>query len=105
MLFTTHENPKQESQRRKILLSCPLALDHWTGEAQLTPDISIFAPDLVPGKRNRAERDMKQLFHNLLRAAAGASDLEKGRQMEAIVKATEGVIGLFFGLDSLARDE
>jgi hypothetical protein len=103
MLFTY--DPKKKQDSKKILLSCPLDLNHWTGEAHLKPDISIFAPDLVQGKRNKAERDMKQLFHNLLRA--GASDSENGgsRQMEAIVKATEGVIDVFFGFDSLARGD
>lgn len=103
MLFATSTSTHSQ---RKILVSCPLALDHWTGEAQIKPDISIFAADLVLGKRNKAERDMKQLFHNLLRAAS-AKETENGRQMEveAIVKATEGVVGVFFGFDSLARNE
>lgn len=106
MLFTYSPTKKQDSP--KILLSCPLDLDHWTGEARLKPEISIFAPDLVQAKRNKAERDMKQLFHNLLRTGT-SSDFENdggsGWQMEAIVRATEGVIGVFFGFDSLARDE
>ncbi|CRG92761.1 Structural maintenance of chromosomes protein 1A [Talaromyces islandicus] len=102
-----NNNNKRKQDSPKILLSCPLDLDHWTGEARLKPEISIFAPDLVQSKRNKAERDMKQLFHNLLRTGA-SSDSENdgsgsGRQMEAIVKATEAVIGIFFGLDSLSR--
>lgn len=112
MLFTYGGGSKKKHESAQILLSCPLDLDHWTGEARLKPDISIFAPDLVQSsKRNKVERDMKQLFHNLLRAAAGGggtSDLgnEGNRQIEGIVKATEGVIGIFFGFDdSLSKGE
>ncbi|KAH8690950.1 hypothetical protein BGW36DRAFT_432722 [Talaromyces proteolyticus] len=98
MIFSHGPKGKHDS---KLLLSCPLRLDHWTGEAQLKPTISISAPDLAEVKWNKAERDIKLLFHNLLNTGTSSDRLENGdSQIESIVRATEGVVSVFFGLEA-----
>ncbi|KKA22044.1 hypothetical protein T310_3934 [Rasamsonia emersonii CBS 393.64] len=93
---------KRES---KLLLSCPLILDEWTGEPQLKPEISISIPDLADTKRLKVERDVKKLFRNLLkegrRRKGDDTSNGDGPEAEAIVKATEGVMGVLFGIDVL----
>jgi hypothetical protein len=93
---------KRES---KLLLSCPLTLDEWTSEPQLKPEISISIPDLADTKRTRVERDMKKLFRNLLkegrRRAADTGHAVGDGDADAILKATEGVMGVLFGIDVL----
>lgn len=100
---------KRES---KLLLSCPLTLDEWTGEPQLKPEISISIPDLADTKRLKVERDVKRLFRNLLKEGrrsrrkgddhdASNNNNGDGSEAEAIVKATEGVMGVLFGIDVL----
>jgi hypothetical protein len=92
-----------KSRESKLLLSCPLVLDEWTSEAELNPEISISIPDLAGTKRFKVERDIKRLFNSLLRDGKGREgQADNGdRDAEAIVKAAEGVMGVFFGLDVL----
>jgi hypothetical protein len=111
MIFNGPKNSKRAlSSKKLLLLSCPLVLDEWTGEAQLIPEISISAPDLAAAaKRVKLERDMKRLFGQLLRdnnRAGGAGVVERNGfhghgDAEAIVRATEGVIGVFYQLDNI----
>jgi hypothetical protein len=110
MIFNGPKNSKGPlSSKKLLLLSCPLVLDEWTGEAQLIPEISISAPDLAEAaKRVKLERDIKRLFGQLLRdnnRAGGAGVVERNGNghgdAEAIVRATEAVIGVFFQLDNI----
>lgn len=91
---------KRES---KLLLSCPLILDEWTSEPQLKPEITISIPDLADTKRLKVERDIKRLFRHLLKEGRrNGKDTGHGeRDAATIVKATEGVMGVLFGIDLL----
>ncbi|KAL1963273.1 hypothetical protein VTN77DRAFT_8496 [Rasamsonia byssochlamydoides] len=102
MIFSSGANKKRES---KLLLSCPLTLDEWTSEPQLKPEISIsIPPDLVDTmKRLKVERDVKRLFRTLLKEGRrrGGDTGYGDTDGDAIVKATEGVMGVLFGIDVL----
>ncbi|KAN0086526.1 hypothetical protein V8E54_000214 [Elaphomyces granulatus] len=84
----------------KLLLSCTLTLDAWTGEPQLKPEISVTVPGASESAGAKVEREAKRLFCGFLKDGRGnrkglfAGDMIDG---DAIVRATEGVLGILFG--------
>ena len=84
----------------KLLLSCTLTLEGWTGEPQLKPDISVTIPGASESAGVKVEREAKRLFRGFLKDGRGnrkglfAGDMVDG---DAIVRATEGVMGILFG--------
>lgn len=98
-----------------VLISCSLNLDEWTSEPRLLPEVSIStvpAQNRQPSSK-KMEQETKKLFYTLLRgdkeetgsvAAAAAAD---GRandadvDIDAVVRAVDGVLGVLFGLEQL----
>ena len=84
----------------KLLLSCTLTLEVWTGEPQLKPEISVTIPGASESAGVKVEREAKRLFRGFLKDGRGsrkglfAGDMVDG---DAIVRATEGVMGILFG--------
>lgn len=86
----------------KVLLSCLISLDEWTGEPQLRPEISISSPspDKVSGRK--IEQETKKLFRALLndKGAPGTDGAVGDSNPDAIARAIGGVLGVLFGADS-----
>ncbi|KAJ9259765.1 hypothetical protein DTO212C5_8568 [Paecilomyces variotii] len=82
----------------RILISCTLTLDEWTGEPQLHPEISLSTPILESGSA-KVERDAKRLFRSLLGAATKQNDLGASVNGDSILRAAEGVMSLLFPND------
>lgn len=86
-----------------VLISCSLTLDEWTSEPRLLPEVSISA---VPQNRQtsskKMEQETKKLFYTLLRGDkedSASSDLASDVDVDAVVRAVDGVLGVLFGLD------
>ncbi|KAJ5142974.1 uncharacterized protein N7515_001761 [Penicillium bovifimosum] len=79
----------------KVLLSNSLVLDEWTGEPRLRAEISVS----VPGMSRKIEMETKKLFYALLGedGELARRDVEGGVRVDAVVRATEGVLGALFG--------
>lgn len=100
MLFELNGRDKDKAKGKaaaKVLLSCTLALDEWTSEPHLTPEISVWA---APPNR-RVEDESKRLFQALLGENAGQLGSGDGNDHgHAILRATEGVLRSLFRGDS-----
>ena len=90
MLFTSAPSTKE---KKRILLSCQIALDQWTGEAHLQPEINV---DGIP-----IEKEVKKLFRELLddrkfiNPKVDKDEGNKGRP-DAVMRAMCGALTLFF---------
>ncbi|OJJ46360.1 hypothetical protein ASPZODRAFT_16131 [Penicilliopsis zonata CBS 506.65] len=78
---------------RKMLLTCSLILDEWTGEPQLASEISVHGPAST-GKR-KIEQEAKKLFRALLSEGERVNN-----EMDTIVRATGAVLNLLFSVGS-----
>ena len=98
MIFAPKENPLQ------VLLSCSLIIDEWASEPQLLPEISIStSPKNRGGSSRKVEQEAKKLFYALLKGnqSDGVGDFDA----DAVVRATEGVLGVLFGLDTVDQQQ
>ena len=90
MLFTSAAQEKSP----KILLSCQITLDQWTGEPRLQPEISI---DNIP--EPKIEHETKKLFWGLLdekKVRSKTEAKEAKRKPDVVVRAMRGVLGVLF---------
>ena len=101
MIFAPKENPLQ------VLLSCSLSIDEWTSEPQLLPEISIStSPKRRGGSSKKVEQEAKKLFYSLLKEGKnGPEDSVGDVDTDAVVRATEGVLGVLFGLDVVDQQQ
>ncbi|KAJ0422557.1 hypothetical protein BJY00DRAFT_69995 [Aspergillus carlsbadensis] len=92
-----------ESAEKSLLLSCELTIDEWTGEPELAPSICISTTGLDNEPSEKIAQDSKKLFQTVVSekttkgsqsGAAGGSDLQ------AILRATDCVLGVLFGMNS-----
>ena len=116
MLFTSpneKENEKATTSLKKIqiLLSCQIALDQWTGEARLQPEINVNVSTagriIDDGTTERkVERETKKLFGELLNNEKMSTSKLEGQaaatttgkvQPDAVIRAVSGVLGVVFG--------
>lgn len=97
MSFRSPSDPTMQA-----LLSCAVALDPWTGEPQLVPELSVCGASASAGA---VEREAKKLFRALLRdslaapgsAASVAAGSSVAASAAAVARAAEGVFGILFG--------
>lgn len=86
-----------------VLISCSLTLDEWTSEPRLLPEVSISAvPQNRQSSSKKMEQETKNLFYTLLKGdkeEAGSGDLTSDVDVDAVVRAVDGVLGVLFGLD------
>ncbi|KAJ5108804.1 hypothetical protein N7456_005479 [Penicillium angulare] len=82
----------------RVLLANALAIDDWTGEPQLRPELSVSTSGSGSAMSKKIDQETKKLFHALLREdnAMSAQSIIGGVQFDAIVRATEGAIGALF---------
>lgn len=101
MTFASKESPLQ------VLLSCNLRIDEWTSEPQLLPEISISTSAKGRGGSSRkVEQEAKKLFYALLKGEqSGPADSVGGVDADTVVRATEGVLGVLFGLDTVDQQQ
>lgn len=101
MTFAPKENLLQ------VLLSCSLTIDEWTSEPQLLPEISIStSPKGRGGSSRKVEQEAKKLFYALLKGEhGGPADNVGNVDANAVVRATEGVLGVLFGLDMVDQQQ
>lgn len=95
MLFSGRTNES------RLLISCSLTLDEWTGEPQLFPEISLSTQTAESGSA-KVERDAKKLFRSLLKGSGAATkqnDLGASINGDSILRAAEGVMSLLFPSD------
>lgn len=94
----------------KLHLSCALTMNEWTSEPELMPEISIQVSSMVRDSKKKIEEEARKVFHGLLRENRPPS--ENGSQgrgigildVYAIVRATEGVLGVLFAEAALNGD-
>jgi hypothetical protein len=86
----------------RVLLSYNLTIDDWTGEPQIRPEISVSDSGANGSSSKKINQEAKKLFHALLHEKSGsrASSVEGGVHIDAILRATEGVLGALFGTSS-----
>ncbi|KAL1865990.1 hypothetical protein Plec18167_009240 [Paecilomyces lecythidis] len=95
MLFSGRTNES------RLLISCSLTLDEWTGEPQLHPEISL-STQIAESGSAKVERDAKKLFRSLLKGSGAATkqnDLGASINGDSILRAAEGVMSLLFPSD------
>lgn len=87
----------------KLILSCVLTLDEWTGEPKLNPEISVASSGVHGSGGAKVEREAKKLFRGLLmhRTKEGDEDV-RDVDADVIVQAIEGVMGVLFGIDIIS---
>ena len=88
-----------------VLISCSLTLDEWTSEPRLLPEVSISAvPQNRQSSSKKMEQETKKLFYTLLQgdkeeAGSGSGDFTSDVDVDGVVRAVDGVLGVLFGLD------
>ncbi|KAJ6084409.1 hypothetical protein N7486_011209 [Penicillium sp. IBT 16267x] len=85
----------------RVLLSNTLTIDDWTGEPQLRPELGVSATSSSGGPGKKIDQEAKKLFHALLRddSLTSAQGIVEGAHFDAVIRATEGVLGVLFGRD------
>lgn len=89
----------------RILLSNVLSIDDWTGEPQLRPELSVSVSNASGEVSRKIDLEAKKLFHGLLSengAGAGAGTVQGlagVMRADAILRATNGALGVFLGHD------
>lgn len=87
----------------KLHLSCTLTMNEWTSEPELAPEISIQVSSMARDSKKKIEEEARKVFHGLL--SENKPQSENGSQgsrgigildVYAIVRATEGVLGVLF---------
>ena len=100
MIFAPKDSPLQ------VLLSCNLTIDEWTSEPQLLPEISISTSPKGRGSSRKVEQEAKKLFYAFLKGEKGGpADSVGDVDADAVVRATEGVLGVLFGLDTVDQQQ
>ncbi|KAL3441910.1 hypothetical protein BJX65DRAFT_241823 [Aspergillus insuetus] len=92
-----------ESPEKSLLLSCELTLDEWTGEPELTPSICISTTGLDNEPSEKIAQDSKKLFQTIVaeQSTKGSqSGAAGGSDVQAILRATDCVLGVLFGANS-----
>ncbi|KAJ5090454.1 hypothetical protein N7532_009138 [Penicillium argentinense] len=86
-------HPKSDTKLR-VLLSNVLAMDDWTGEPQLQPELSVSALNTSGNSSKKIDQEAKKVFHALLpQPGAGTSQgLSGTMHIDAILRATEGAL-------------
>lgn len=85
----------------RVLLSNTLTIDDWTGEPQLRPELSVSPSGSSGGPGKKIDQEAKKLFHALLKDDTfnSTQSIVEGVHFDAVVRATEGVLGALFGRD------
>ncbi|KAJ5892931.1 hypothetical protein N7504_009622 [Penicillium tannophilum] len=85
----------------RVLLSNTLTIDDWTGEPQLRPELSVSPSGSSGGPGKKIDQEAKKLFHALLKDDTfnSTQSIVEGVHFDAVVRATEGVLGVLFGRD------
>jgi hypothetical protein len=92
-----------ESPEKSLLLSCELTLDEWTGEPELTPSICISTTGFDNEPTEKIAQDSKKLFQTIVaeQSTKGSqSGAAGGSDVQAILRATDCVLGVLFGANS-----
>jgi hypothetical protein len=92
-----------KSPEKSLLLSCELTLDEWTGEPELTSSICISTTGLDNEPTEKIAQDSKKLFHTIMaeQSTKGSqSGAAGGSDVQAILRATDCVLGVLFGANS-----
>ncbi|KAL3487755.1 hypothetical protein BJX62DRAFT_187491 [Aspergillus germanicus] len=92
-----------ESSEKSLLVSCELTLDEWTGEPELTPSICISTTGLDNEPTEKIAQDSKKLFQTIVaeQSTKGSqSGAAGGSDVQAILRATDCVLGVLFGANS-----
>lgn len=85
----------------RVLLSNTLTIDDWTGEPQLRAELSVSPSGSSGGPGKKVDQEAKKLFHALLKVDSlnSTQSIAEGVHFDAVVRATEGVLGALFGRD------
>lgn len=93
-----------ESEERaiRVMLSCEIAIDEWACEPQLIPSISVSGSSIVHGSVwGKTEQEAKDLFNAVIdEATSSSTESESGLDADAIIQATNHVLGALFGVDA-----
>ncbi|KAL2803220.1 hypothetical protein BJX63DRAFT_78523 [Aspergillus granulosus] len=91
-----------ESPEKSLLLSCELTIDEWTGEPELTPSICISKTGFDNDPSEKVAQDPKIIFQTILneQLKGSQSGAAGGSDTQAILRATDCVLGALFGLNS-----
>lgn len=91
--------PQSSNTGPQVLLSNVLTIDEWTGEPQLRSELSVSLSGGNGASSKKINHEAKKLFHALLREAGTptAQGVAGTVHMDAIIRATEGVLGALAG--------
>lgn len=92
-------NPASSNTKPRILLSNVLAMDDWTGEPQLRPELSVSVSHASGEASRKIDVETKKLFHGLLseHGAGTAQGLVGVMRADVILRATNGALGVVLG--------
>lgn len=90
---------KASNDSPRVLLSNVLTIDEWTGEPQLRTELSVSVSGANSASSKKINHEAKKLFHALLReeGTTSARGVTGTIHVDAILRATEGVLGALFG--------
>lgn len=91
--------PKASNAGPQVLLSNVLTIDEWTGEPQLRSELSVSVSGANSVSGKKINHEAQKLFHTLLReeGTATARGVAGAVHTDAILRATEGVLGALSG--------
>ncbi|KAL2832396.1 hypothetical protein BDW59DRAFT_139179 [Aspergillus cavernicola] len=85
----------------KVILSCELTVDEWTGEPDLSPNICISTPGFESGSNEKVEQESTKLFQAMLSENTNHQPgTAGGSGAQAIINATNCVLDALFGVDA-----
>ncbi|KAA8650058.1 uncharacterized protein ATNIH1004_002739 [Aspergillus tanneri] len=85
----------------KVLFTCELTVDEWTGEAHLTPELTVSCPSSINGAPWwRVELESKSLFNAVVNETMGG---QTGFEPDAntVTQATDCLLASLFGANSV----
>ncbi|KAL3475317.1 hypothetical protein BJX99DRAFT_230054 [Aspergillus californicus] len=88
-----------ESKERalKLILTCEITIDEWTGEPDLTPSVCVSSPEFESGSNEKVEQESSKLFHAILTESTDIhSGTAGGSDAQDIINATNCVLNALF---------